>query len=121
MEHVNQIISKRENENIMKKLKKLFAVMLSLVMVLAMSMTSFAADKNTITISGKGLDAEGAGARAAFITGLSFAFHNGLKRQGRHEKCFVLWRGRNHAKGDAFCIPGALRHLSGQRCAGGAA
>ena len=46
----------------MKKLKKLFAVMLSLVMVLAMSMTSFAADKNTITISGKGLDAEGAGA-----------------------------------------------------------
>lgn len=47
----------------MKKLKKLFAVMLSLVMVLAMGMTSFAADnKNTITISGKGLDAEGAGA-----------------------------------------------------------
>ena len=46
----------------MKKLKKLFAVMLSLVMVLAMSMTSFAADKNTITISGKGLDVEGAGA-----------------------------------------------------------
>lgn len=46
----------------MKKLKKLFAVMLSLVMVLAMSMISFAADKNTITISGKGLDAEGAGA-----------------------------------------------------------
>ena len=46
----------------MKKLKKLFAVMVSLVMVLAMSMTSFAADKNTITISGKGLDAEGAGA-----------------------------------------------------------
>ena len=28
----------------MKKLKKLFAVMLSLVMVLAMGMTSFAAD-----------------------------------------------------------------------------
>ena len=47
----------------MKKLKKLFAVMLSLVMVLAMGMTSFAADnKNTITISGKGLDAESAGA-----------------------------------------------------------
>ena len=43
----------------MKKLKKLFAVMLSLVMVLAMGMTSFAADnKNTITISGKGLDAK---------------------------------------------------------------
>lgn len=47
----------------MKKLKKLFAVMLSLVMVLAMGMTSFAAEnKNTITISGKGLDAESAGA-----------------------------------------------------------
>ena len=46
----------------MKKMKKLFAVLLTLAMVFGMSMTSFAADKNTITISGKGLDAEGAGA-----------------------------------------------------------
>ena len=46
----------------MKKMKKLFAVLLTLAMVLGMSMTSFAADKNTITISGKGLDAKGAGA-----------------------------------------------------------
>lgn len=46
----------------MKKMKKLFAVLLTLAMVLGMSMTSFAAAKNTITISGKGLDAEGAGA-----------------------------------------------------------
>ena len=46
----------------MKKMKKLFAVLLTLAMVLGMSMTSFAAATNTITISGKGLDAEGAGA-----------------------------------------------------------
>lgn len=46
----------------MKKMKKLFAVLLTLAMVFGMSMTSFAEDKNTITISGKGLDAEGAGA-----------------------------------------------------------
>ena len=46
----------------MKKMRKIFAVLLTLAMVLGMSMTSFAADKNTITISGKGLDAEGAGA-----------------------------------------------------------
>ena len=46
----------------MKKMKKLFAVLLTLAMVLGMSMTSFAVAKNTITISGKGLDAEGAGA-----------------------------------------------------------
>ena len=46
----------------MKKMKKLFAVLLTLAMVFGMSMTSFATDKNTITISGKGLDAEGAGA-----------------------------------------------------------
>ena len=46
----------------MKKMKKFLAVILSLAMVLGMSMTSFAAATNTITISGKGLDAEGAGA-----------------------------------------------------------
>ena len=46
----------------MKKMKKLFAMLLTLAMVFGMSMTSFAADKNTITISGKGLDAKGAGA-----------------------------------------------------------
>lgn len=47
----------------MKKMRKIFAVLLTLAMVLAMSMTAFAAEKNnTITISGKGLDAEGAGA-----------------------------------------------------------
>ena len=56
MEHVNQIISKREKENIMKKLKKLFAVMLSLVMVLAMGITSFA-DTDSATITVNNLDA----------------------------------------------------------------
>ena len=47
----------------MKKMRKIFAVLLTLVMVLAMSIPTFAAGKNTITISGKGLDAEGAGAK----------------------------------------------------------
>ena len=46
----------------MKKMRKIFAVLLTLAMVLAMSIPTFAAEKNTITISGKGLDAEGAGA-----------------------------------------------------------
>ena len=46
----------------MKKMRKIFAVLLTLAMVLAMSIPTFAAGKNTITISGKGLDAEGAGA-----------------------------------------------------------
>ena len=53
---------KRKGDKNMKKMRKIFAVLLTLAMVLGMSMTSFAADKNTITISGKGLDAEGAGA-----------------------------------------------------------
>jgi LPXTG-motif cell wall-anchored protein len=45
----------------MKKMRKIFAVLLTLAMVLAMSIPTFAAEKNnTITISGKGLDAEGA-------------------------------------------------------------
>ena len=46
----------------MKKMRKIFAVLLTLAMVLAMSIPTFAAEKNTITISGKGLDADGAGA-----------------------------------------------------------
>ena len=47
----------------MKKMRKIFAVLLTLAMVFAMSIPTFAAEKNnTITISGKGLDAEGAGA-----------------------------------------------------------
>ena len=46
----------------MKKMRKIFAMLLTLAMVLAMSIPTFAAGKNTITISGKGLDAEGAGA-----------------------------------------------------------
>lgn len=46
----------------MKKMRKIFAVLLTLAMVLAMSIPTFAAGKNTITISGKGLEAEGAGA-----------------------------------------------------------
>lgn len=40
----------------MKKMKKLFAMLLTLAMVLGMSMTSFAANKNTISISGTGID-----------------------------------------------------------------
>ena len=40
----------------MKKLKKLFAVMLSLIMVLAMGITSFA-DTNSATITVNNLDA----------------------------------------------------------------
>lgn len=47
----------------MKKMRKIFAVLLTLAMVLAMSIPTFAAEKNTITISGKGLDAEGAEAK----------------------------------------------------------
>ena len=46
----------------MKKMRKIFAVLLTLAMVLAMCIPTFAAEKNTITISGKGLDAKDAGA-----------------------------------------------------------
>ena len=40
----------------MKKFKKVFAVLLTLAMVLGMSMTTFAANNSTITISGTGID-----------------------------------------------------------------
>lgn len=42
----------------MKKFKKIFAVLLTLAMVLGMSMTTFAATNNTISISGTGIDAD---------------------------------------------------------------
>lgn len=41
----------------MKKFKKIFAVLLTLAMVLGMSMTTFAATNSTISISGTGIDA----------------------------------------------------------------
>ena len=40
----------------MKKMKKFFAVILSLAMVLGMSVTAFAATKNSATISVSGVD-----------------------------------------------------------------
>lgn len=41
----------------MKKFKKIFAVLLTLAMVLGMSMTTFAANNSKITITGTGIDA----------------------------------------------------------------
>lgn len=41
----------------MKKFKKIFAVLLTLAMVLGMSVTSFAATNSTISVSGTGIDA----------------------------------------------------------------
>ena len=49
---------KRKGDKNMKKMRKIFAVLLTLAMVLGMSMTSFAAEKSaTITVTGLDKDA----------------------------------------------------------------
>ncbi len=98
----------------MKKLKKLFAVMLSLIMVLAMGITSFAAT-NSATITVSGLDADATVTYKQIIrpntqtaTGWEFVDKTDIPKFGKYtedDEQAVIWKLIKMESGSATNMP----------------